>query len=76
MDDATLSLFDELDDLRDRFVCGQFAADGFDRLAGVEFRAIDQAECFFDQLDAFWRITLRSSPIKLTPQFRPIHPRS
>src|SRR6266404_3729884 len=53
---SALAFFDELDEQHDLFVLWQFLADGFDRLAGVEFRTINQAKRFLDPFHALGRI--------------------
>src|SRR5215471_7228138 len=50
---SAFALFDEPDDFGDFFCLRQFFLHGFNRLPRVVFRAVNQAERFFDQLDIF-----------------------
>src|SRR5262245_25695842 len=50
---SAFALLDELDYLNDLFCLRQFFLHRFERLSGIVFRAVDQAERFFDQLHAF-----------------------
>src|SRR6266550_8883191 len=53
---SAFALFDELDDFGDLFGLRQFFLHGFDCLASVVIGAVNQAERFFDQLNAFRRV--------------------
>src|SRR5882724_9488699 len=55
---SAFALFDELDDFGDLFGLRQFFLHRFDCLASVVIGAVNQAERFFDQLNAFRRVIL------------------
>src|SRR5512132_116435 len=55
---SAFALFDELDDFGDLFGLRQFFLHRFDCLSSVVFGAVNQAERFFDQLNAFRRVIL------------------
>src|SRR6478752_4056460 len=54
--DSAFALFDKLDEFGDFFCLGQVFLHRFDCLASIVFGAVNQAERFFDQLDAFRRV--------------------
>src|SRR6266403_2964493 len=64
---SAFALFDELDDFGDLFGLRQFFLHRFDRLAGVVFRAVNQAKCFFDQFHAFGRKILAFQSDQISP---------
>src|SRR4029077_9941679 len=53
---SALAFFDELNEFGDFFCLGQFFLHRFHRLTSIEFRAVNQAKGFFDQLNSFRRI--------------------
>src|SRR6266496_3631724 len=65
--DSALALFDESDDLGDLLSLWQVLLHRLDCLAPVVFRAINQAECFFDQLHTFWREILAFQTDQIDP---------
>src|SRR5882757_2985256 len=54
--DSAFALFDKLDEFGDFFCLGQFFLHRFDCLPSIVFGAVNQAEGFFDQLNAFRRV--------------------